>query len=250
VSVRTSRVYTSTRRAQQAARTRAEIVAAATELFERDGWRGTTIAAVAARAEVVIDTIYAGFGSKAGLLAAAKDAARDADEAGVPFVERPTFLELASGPVDERLSRVANLLAAANERTWRLDTVWRDAAAFESSVRVQVTQRELDRRAQFGRALELLLGSRPEQSTVDTVWVLAGSDVYAKLVDQAGLTRAQYSQWLARTLRQLLGDHVPAGPALPGGSEPSIKQVEQDDPSRRAATPLMSAEQSGPASAG
>lgn len=193
-------------------------MAAATELFERDGWRGTTIAAVAARAGVVIDTIYARFGSKAGLLAAAKDAARDANEAGVPFFERPTFLELASGTMDERMSRVADMLAAANERTWRLDTVWRDAAAFESSVREQLTQRELDRRAQFGRALELLLGSRPEQSTVDAVWLLSGSDVYAKLVDQAGLTRTQYTQWLAGTLRRLLGDRTPAGPALPGGT--------------------------------
>jgi AcrR family transcriptional regulator len=217
VTTRTSRAYTSTRRAQQAARTRAEIVAAATELFERDGWRGTTIAAVAARAGVVIDTIYAGFGSKAGLLAAAKDAARDADESGLPFVERPTFRGLAARPADERVAQVAAVLAAANERTWRLDTVWRDAAAFEPSVRQQVTQRELGRRAQFGHALELLLESAPEQSTVDAVWVLSGSDVYAKLVDQAGLTREEYTQWLVGTLRRLL-DRAPAGPARPGGT--------------------------------
>lgn len=197
------RRYVSTRRARQAEQTKAEIVTAATELFVRDGWRGTTIAAVAARADVVIDTIYAGFGSKAGLLIAAKNAARDADEAGVPFFERPTFRQVLQVEPDERLAQLALHLAAINARTWKLDLVWRDAAAFEPTVRHQLAERELDRRLQFSRGLELL-GTPADQESLNTVWVLTGSDVYAKLVDSAGLTHAQYTAWLTATLRRQL----------------------------------------------
>ena len=46
---------------------------------------------MAAHADVVIDTIYGGFGFKSGLLAATKDNARDLDKAGVPFLKRPSF---------------------------------------------------------------------------------------------------------------------------------------------------------------
>lgn len=199
-----TRRYVSPRRARQAEQTRAEIVAAATELFVRDGWRGTTIAAVAARADVVVDTIYAGFGSKAGLLAAAKNAARDADDAGVPFFERPTFRAAMTGDVDHRVAQIATLIATLNDRAWRLDVVWRDAAALDPSVREQLTEREMDRRSQIAVGLELLIEGPVDQQTVDAVWVLTGSEVYAKLVAGAGLTHAQYVAWLASTLGKQL----------------------------------------------
>ena len=82
--------------------------------------------------------------------------------------------------------------------------MWRDAAAYEPSVREQLVERELDRRNQFARGLELLLGAPADPATVDTVWVLTGSDVYAKLVDAAGLSHAQYTAWLTSTLRRQL----------------------------------------------
>ncbi len=42
------------------------------------------IAGIAAAAGVAVDTVYASFGSKSALLAAAKDAAKAGDEEGVP----------------------------------------------------------------------------------------------------------------------------------------------------------------------
>ena len=205
---RETRHYTSTRRAQQAAQTRADIITAATELFERDGWRGTTLTAVASQAGVVVDTIYAGFGSKARLLTAAKDAARDADESQVPYFERPAFRAALRGKAAERLARIAALLTQINERTWRLDTVWRDAAASEPSVRAQLSERELDRRQQLARGLDLLLESPPDQDTINAVWVITGSDVYAKVVNVAGLTSQAYTAWLSSTLGLLLAGQI------------------------------------------
>ena len=64
------RDYDSSRRQRQAAQTRADILAAARRLFTERGYAATTIEAIAAAAEVSEATVYAGFGSKRGLLQA------------------------------------------------------------------------------------------------------------------------------------------------------------------------------------
>jgi AcrR family transcriptional regulator len=64
------REYDSSRRQRQAAQTRADILAAARRLFAERGYAATTIEAIAAEAEASEATVYAGFGSKRGLLLA------------------------------------------------------------------------------------------------------------------------------------------------------------------------------------
>src|SRR6185437_6076361 len=71
------------RRAQARAR-RLAVVLAAREKFERDGYRPTTIAAIAAQAGVSAESVYKGFGTKAALAKAVFDLALagDAGDAG------------------------------------------------------------------------------------------------------------------------------------------------------------------------
>src|SRR6202045_341066 len=64
------RQYDSSRRQRQAAQTRADILQAARRLFSARGYVATTIEAIAAEAEVAEATVYAGFGSKRGILLA------------------------------------------------------------------------------------------------------------------------------------------------------------------------------------
>ena len=64
------REYDSSRRQRQAAQTRADILAAARRLFAERGYAATTIEAIAAEAEASEATVYAGFGSKRGILLA------------------------------------------------------------------------------------------------------------------------------------------------------------------------------------
>ena len=66
--VKPKRRYRSARRASQASDTRAAVLSAARELFIREGWQQATIAAIARQADVSVETVYAGFGSKAALL--------------------------------------------------------------------------------------------------------------------------------------------------------------------------------------
>ena len=67
------RSYSSAVRKEQAAQTRARILEAAGELFESNGYARTTIAAIAERAGVAADTVYAIFGNKARVLTALID---------------------------------------------------------------------------------------------------------------------------------------------------------------------------------
>ena len=68
--VKPKRRYDSPRRAEQARQTRAAVVEAARRLFLRDGFAATTIAAIAAQAQVSVETIYKAFGGKPGLVRA------------------------------------------------------------------------------------------------------------------------------------------------------------------------------------
>ena len=70
-----SRTKSRTSKAEQAQATRGRIVVAATELFVRDGFLTTTMAAVAKEAGVAVQTLYLSFGSKTAILQAAFDEA-------------------------------------------------------------------------------------------------------------------------------------------------------------------------------
>ena len=60
------RPYRSARRQQQAAQTRALVLAAATSLFADRGWSSTGMRDIAKAAGVAVETVYASFGSKTG----------------------------------------------------------------------------------------------------------------------------------------------------------------------------------------
>lgn len=76
--------YRSPRRRQQAEATRDEILRAARRLFAEHGYGATSMADVAAAAGVAVQTIYAGFRSKRGLVEALVDLIdREADVSAV-----------------------------------------------------------------------------------------------------------------------------------------------------------------------
>jgi AcrR family transcriptional regulator len=68
-----SRSYRSPRREEQAAATRRSVLQAARHLFTTQGYTDTTVADVARRAKVSVDTLYASVGRKPQLLLAVHD---------------------------------------------------------------------------------------------------------------------------------------------------------------------------------
>ncbi|HYO37839.1 MAG TPA: TetR family transcriptional regulator [Geodermatophilus sp.] len=204
-----ARTYSSPRRARQAAQTRAEVIAAATKLFLERGWAGTTMAAVAAEAEVAVDTVYAGFSSKAGLLAAAKDVAKVGDDEPVPLMQRPGFDALDRGSREDRIEASATLIAETNERTRAMDAVWREAAASERTLAAALAERESGRRQDLADGLARVLGRPVDESTLDTVWVLTSPDTWAKLHGERHWHLEDYRRWLVASLDRLLPPAAP-----------------------------------------
>src|SRR3954451_24994522 len=116
------RRYSSQLRERNALQTREQVLAAAAELFEESGWAGTTVAAIAKRAGVAVETVYSGFGSKKEVLRAVVDFAVVGDAEPVPLVEREVFATLSVGDRQQRLIAGVDMLCDIQGRLARL---WR-----------------------------------------------------------------------------------------------------------------------------
>ena len=108
------------RRAQARAR-RLAVVLAARDLFERDGYRPTTIAAIAAHAGVSAESVYKGFGTKAALAKAVFDLALAGDDEPVPVAERPAMQAVRDEPdVRRKIAMFVDGLAYRQARSARV----------------------------------------------------------------------------------------------------------------------------------
>ena len=97
--VKPRRSYDSSRRREQAAQTRRDIVTAAGTLFRERGY-AVSMPEIAAEAGVVVETVYRSFGTKAGLFRAVVEAllAGGAARAERPVEEREAIRALIEEP--------------------------------------------------------------------------------------------------------------------------------------------------------
>jgi AcrR family transcriptional regulator len=201
---RSKRAYSSRRRAEQAARTRADVLAAAVELFGDSGWARTTINAVADRAQVSAETVYKGFRSKRNLLKEAIDFALVGDDEEIAFADRPEFEQIAvAGSFEERLRAGFELAADAHERA---AGVWRaivEAALSDPEIEAARLEIERARVSDSRRFMELALGEPPDETTLRAAWLLSGPDAYGKLTREAGLDRAGYVDTMVNAFLRL-----------------------------------------------
>jgi len=188
------RRYSSPLRAAQADRTRAQVLAAAAACFEESGWAGTTVAAIAERAGVAVETIYSGFGSKKALLRQVIDVAVVGDTEPVPLADREVFTRLGEGSRDERIRAGIAMLTAVHGR---LAKVWRavgEAAASDPEIDGWRVQWDEGRRVDTQRSVELILGEPIDEVTLDLLWGILSHEFYAMLVFDRGLDDDQYAE--------------------------------------------------------
>jgi AcrR family transcriptional regulator len=95
---REPRPYRAPLREQAALRTRLLITRAAKATFEKQGWSGATLAAIAERAGASLSTVEALFGTKAVLLRAAVDYAIRGDIDPVPIRGREITRKVEAAP--------------------------------------------------------------------------------------------------------------------------------------------------------
>ena len=185
--------------------TRATVLEAASRLFAERGWAGTTLTAVAADAGTAVETLYAAFGSKSGLLIAAIDAAIVGDGESTPLEERADFARLGTGSRAVRLGAAAAIVTSALCRAVPLMGALQEAASNDEAARERLERYEFERHGTVAAGLELVLGAPPADELVDAMWAIAGPELFTKLTQQRGWPVERYEEWLTQTGLALLG---------------------------------------------
>ena len=207
----TTRGYHAPRRAAAAARTREVILAAAKARFEASGWAGSTIAAIAADADVSPKTIEALFATKAALLTAVVDYAIRGDAGETPMVGRDAGLAIESAPTAAALlQRHAAYAVAIVERSAPIAWVVESAAAGDRRVGELWERMRHNRRFGARWAAENLLrkpGVRRDVGVDDAERVfLVAIDwgTYRTLTGELGLAPEDVCDWLHEYYRRML----------------------------------------------
>lgn len=188
------RRYTNTRRTAQAAQTRADVLAAAADLFAAQGYNATTLQQIAEKASVAVETVYNGFGSKKKLLRAAVDVAVVGDAQPIPFIERPEVERMRRGPQKQRMQAGMQLLVDIHERSAALVVALYEAGANDDEIAVWAREGEANRKLDVRRSLEMILGHEINEAGLDLIWTLYSAEAFLKLRNEAGWTRDQYEQ--------------------------------------------------------
>jgi len=212
------RQYDNAGRQTQSEETRQRIVSAARDLMVAQGYRATTIAAVAARAGVHVDTVYALVGRKPVLLRELIEQAISGTDHAVAAAERDYVkaIRATSDPVG-KLTIYARAMRQIQGRMAPLLLALRDAAATEPEAK-QVWREISDRRAanmrMLAQDLEAAGGLRAGLSVdeaADVIWATNSSELYVLLTVDRAWTTERYERWLLDAwVRLLLTDTLRA----------------------------------------
>lgn len=202
------RSYTSTRRRAQAATNRRAIIAAAHDLFTTRGYRHTSVAEIARRAHVSIDTLYAAVGRKPQLLLAVHDLVlgeMELDESARPLVadqRRYVKAVRAETTAAGKIRVYADALARLLPRTAPLLSALREAGSSDAECR-QVWESLDQRRAANMQLLAADLrstgeirGDLSDDDIGDLIWSM-NSPLYFAMMTERGWTPERYADLVA-----------------------------------------------------
>jgi AcrR family transcriptional regulator len=205
------RSYDASGRREQAQARRRAVVVAARALFERDGFRPTTIAAVAERAGVSAESIYKGFGTKAALAKAVFDFVIAGDDEPVPVWRRSEADAIRAEPdVRRKIMRYSRGLAARQQRSAKVQVLIRDGGHTDESL-AALWQRLLAERlagmTMLGRHLiesgQLREGIELEEVR-DVLWTYTAVELYELLVLERGWPLDRYAEWIGHAIAAAL----------------------------------------------
>lgn len=201
-------------RSERKLASRARVVAAASDLFVREGYAATSIEALARAAGVGVQTVYYGFGTKKGVLAACLETAIGSTGLrALPVLERPPVVAMLAevDPVS-RIFRQVRSLADVYGRAAALLDVARAAGAVDPDLAemwaVHDTERRVILRAlvdSLERDGALRAGLAPGRA-VESAAVLLGPETWRALVTQSGWRALEWARWVHGLLvAELLG---------------------------------------------
>jgi AcrR family transcriptional regulator len=210
-TVKHQRRYDSALRKEQARQTRSRILDAAQRRFAERGYGVTTMEAIAAEAGVAVDTVYAGFGSKRGVLSALMDVRVGGDDQPVELLDRPGPRAVMREPNQRRqLAHFAQDVSAISERARPVDDIIRGAAAVDGEVAALRSRLQESRFQNMSRFVAWVAANGPfragisEADAAAIVWSLTSPEMHRLLRVERAWTSERYAEWLGQTLTRTL----------------------------------------------
>ena len=199
------RKYSSAKREAQARETRRSVLDAAHELFVTTGYAATTIQAIADRAGVAGQTVYAVFGNKRELLQQLIESTITGDDDPRPITERPEVKAIADEPDARRRAELdAAMSRSITERVAPIVRVASEAAASDPELAAMMEEVKAARRKEMIASAEIMAG--PDGLRLDkkeaaaTLYVLYSPAVADMLMGDHGWSAKRYEKWLAHML--------------------------------------------------
>ena len=203
------RRYDASRRREAAARTRQAILDAALALFASRGYAATSMTAIAERAGVALDTVYASAGRKPELARLLIETAISGSSQPVPAEERD-YVRAVRAAADAQ-TKIAIYAAAMRVIAGRLAPVLsiiQQAAPAEPELAAlwhEIAERRAANMRRFAADLATVTALRVDPGeAADIVWATNAAEMYQLLVGQRGWSPRRYEHFLADTWRRLL----------------------------------------------
>jgi AcrR family transcriptional regulator len=192
-------------RADRAELTRRRIEASARALFARRGYAATTLREIADAAGVAVQSVYAIYGSKAGILRALRESVRDDPEAAAAFARTVDAPDAAAA-----LRAFARSIRLRWERGGDIAAIHAAAAAADPEVRAELEAVLAVRRRGIGGLARAIMELDPPLGDATRIAAIADAltlpEVYAELTSVHGWTPDAYEAWLSIALRrEILG---------------------------------------------
>jgi AcrR family transcriptional regulator len=201
--VKGRRAYNSELRSEQAAETRRRILHAAHQLFERDGYAATSMAAIASTAGVSLKTVYLAFETKSGLLRALWHLLLRGERDSAPVAEQSWYRAVLEEPDPERQLRrnIRNSLVVKTRVGPMLDVI-RSAASADPEIaslwaRIQTEFHDNQRAIVHSLADKQALAAHLDVArATDILWALNHPNLYMLLAGERDWPSGRYEQWL------------------------------------------------------
>jgi AcrR family transcriptional regulator len=205
------RTYDAVGRQAASAATRQRIVDSGRELVLARGYRATTVAAIAEKAEVNVDTVYRLVGRKPVLMRELVEQAISGTDHAVAAEQRAHVLAIQAEPDPRvRFAIYARAIRETHARLAPLFLALRDASSTEPEAK-EIWQQVSDRRAANMRGfvsgiaeLGALRDGLSIDDAADTVWATNSPELFLMLTEERGWSPDRYEAWLADSWCRLL----------------------------------------------
>lgn len=205
------RKYDSSRRQVQARQTKLQIAEAARGLFFERGYAGTSMEAVAEKAGVATETIYAAFKNKRNVLAFLFAISLGGDDESIRLLDRPNPQAVLNETDQHRqLTLFAKDITQILHRVAPVFEILRIAAKTEPEIAELVQRLLRERLVNMNMVAKHVSANGPLRDGLNRVqaaellWAMTSPELFRLWTVDRGWSTERYETWLTDTLIRLL----------------------------------------------